>query len=100
MSDKDDIVSECGKDTFSLNGSGIIGIHMKERKLDPHIMKSQFQGIKYLTVVEQGEGSKTISFYKKNKRMPICLFGVRKDFLHKAKSSNYKGWIHLSTLQL
>lgn len=39
MSDKDDIVSQYEKDTIFLNGSEIVGIH-KERKLDPHIMKS------------------------------------------------------------
>lgn len=66
MSDKDDTVSEYEKDIFPLNGSKIIGNHRKERKLDIHNMKNQFQGIKYLNLVGI-EGGKTLSFYKKNK---------------------------------
>ena len=78
MSDKDDIVSQYEKDTILLNGSEIIGIHMKERKLDPYIMKSQLQSIKNLTVTRQGQESKTVSFYAKNKIMPIW---IKKGFL-------------------
>ena len=43
---------------------------MGEGELDSHIIKSQLQGVKYLNV---GRKSKTISFYKKNRRMPIWL---------------------------
>lgn len=91
MHDKDDFASECGKNDFSLNTPEIIGIHMGEGELNPHIMKRQFQGTKYLHVC--GGGSKTISFYKKNRRMTNLTVGVGKDFLYKAKkkkSSNYK----------
>ena len=82
MSDKDDIVSQYEKDSILLNDSEIIGIHMKERKLDPHIMKSQLQSIKNLTVTRQGQESKTVSFYEKNKIMPIW---ITKGFLTQGK---------------
>lgn len=75
MSDKDDIVSQYGKDTIFLNGSEIIGIHIKERKFYPHIMKSQLQSIKNITAAGQGQESKTASFYEKNKIMSIWIKG-------------------------
>ena len=75
MSDKDDIVHQYGKDTIFLNGSEIIGIHIKEWKFYPHIMKSQLQSIKNITVAGQGQESKTVSFYEKNKIMSIWIKG-------------------------